>query len=47
MYKFEELDKRKTSEVESSLTEKFLNTNLLEKTIENILFRIWSIEYTI
>ena len=35
MCKFEELDKRKTSEVEGSLTEKFLNENLLEKTIEN------------
>ena len=33
--KFEELDKRKNSEVESSLTEKFFNENLLEKTIEN------------
>jgi len=35
MCKFEELDKRKSSEVESSLTEKFLNEKLLEKTIEN------------
>ena len=35
MCKFEELDKRKTSEVESSLTEKFLNEQLLEQTIEN------------
>ena len=35
MCKFEELDKRKASEVESSLTEKFLNEELLEKTIEN------------
>ena len=35
MCKFEELDKRKSSEVESGLTEKFLNENLLEKTIEN------------
>jgi len=35
MCKFEELDKRKASEVESSLTEKFLNENLLEETIEN------------
>ena len=33
--KFEELDKRKNSEVESTLTEKFLKENLLEKTIEN------------
>ena len=32
---FEELDKRKSSEVEGSLTEKFLNENLLNKTIEN------------
>ena len=35
MCKFEELDKRKASEVEGSLTEKFLNENLLQKTIEN------------
>ena len=35
MCKFEELDKRKTSEVESSLTEKFLGDNLLEKSIKN------------
>ncbi|MBR6690449.1 MAG: isoleucine--tRNA ligase [Bacilli bacterium] len=35
MCKFEELDKRKASEVEGSLTEKFLNENLLYKTIEN------------
>ena len=35
MCKFEELDKRKNSEVEASLTEKFLTENLLEKTIEN------------
>ena len=35
MCKFEELDKRKTSEVESTLTEKFLNEELLEQTIEN------------
>ncbi len=35
MCKFEELDKRKNSEVESSLTEKFLNEDLLQKTIEN------------
>ena len=34
MCKFEELDKRKTSEVEGSLTEKFLNEELLERTIE-------------
>ncbi len=33
--KFEELDKRKTSEVESDLTEKFLKEDLLEETIEN------------
>ena len=33
--KFQELDKRKTSEVESSLTEKFIKEDLLEKTIEN------------
>ena len=35
MCNFEELDKRKSSEVEGSLTEKFLNENLLNKTIEN------------
>ena len=35
MCKFEELDKRQTSEVEASLTEKFLSEGLLEKTIEN------------
>ena len=35
MCKFEELDKRKVSKVESSLTEKFLNEKLLEKSIEN------------
>ena len=35
MCKFEELDKRKTSEVESSLTEKFLKEDLLRQTIEN------------
>ncbi|MBQ2946450.1 MAG: isoleucine--tRNA ligase [Bacilli bacterium] len=35
MCNFEELDKRKASEVEGSLTEKFLNENLLQKTIEN------------
>jgi len=35
MCKFEELDKRKTSEVENGLTEKFLSENLLEKTIDN------------
>jgi len=33
--KFEELDKRKNSEVEASLSEKFLGENLLNKTIEN------------
>ena len=33
--KFKELDKRKNSEVESSLTEKFLSEDLLEETIEN------------
>ena len=33
--KFEELDKRKNSEVESDLTEKFLKEDLFEKTIEN------------
>ena len=33
--KFQELDKRKTSEVEASLTEKFNKENLLEQTIEN------------
>jgi len=35
MCKFEELDKRKTSEVESTLTERFLKEDLLEKTIGN------------
>jgi len=35
MCNFEDLDKRKASEVEGSLTEKFLNENLLQKTIEN------------
>ena len=35
MCKFEELDKRQTSEVEATLTEKFLSEGLLEKTIEN------------
>ena len=35
MCNFEELDKRKSSEVEGSLTEKFFNENLLSKTIEN------------
>jgi len=35
MCKFEELDKRKTSEVEASLTEKFLGEKVLEKSIEN------------
>ena len=35
MCKFEELDKRKTSEVESSLTEKFLKEDLLGQSIEN------------
>jgi len=35
MCKFEELDKRKTSEVESSLTEKFLKEDLLKQSIEN------------
>ena len=35
MCNFEELDKRKSSEVEGSLTEKFLTENLLNKTIEN------------
>ena len=33
--KFNELDKRKTSEVEATLTEKFLKEDLLKKTIEN------------
>ena len=33
--KFQELDKRKTSEVEATLTEKFLKEDLLEKTIQN------------
>ena len=32
---FEELDKRKNSEVEASLTEKFLSENILKKTIDN------------
>ncbi len=31
--KFEELDKRKNSDVESSLSEKFISEDLLEKTI--------------
>ena len=35
MCKFEELDKRKTSEVEASLTEKFLKEDLLKQSIEN------------
>ena len=33
--KFEELDKRKNSEVEADLSEKFLNESILNKTIEN------------
>ena len=33
--KFQELDKRQSSDVESSLTLKFINENLLYKTIEN------------
>ena len=33
--KFKELDKRKNSDVESDLTEKFIKENLLEQTIEN------------
>jgi len=33
--KFEELDKRKSSEVEAGLTKKFLSENILEKSIEN------------
>ena len=35
MCKFEELDKRKTSEVEASLTEKFIKENLLEETTKH------------
>ena len=33
--KFQELDKRTTSEVEASLTEKFIKENLLEETTKH------------
>ena len=39
--KFQELDKRKNSDVENTLSEKFIKNDLLNKTIENTRFYIF------